>query len=256
MLPVLFEFGPIKIYSFGLMAALALLAGSWLVKLELDRRGYPEGIWNNYSMAAMLGGFLGAKINFLVFNPQVLEGNWIKGVFSGAGLVWYGGLVGGVVATFLLSRKYGHSFADLADAFAPALVMAYMVGRVGCLVSGDGDYGYATDVPWAMAFPNGVVPTLPGERVHPTPLYEIALMGVALLVLWKTRTRPWAPWGQFGPYLMLAGTERFVVEFWRRNPDVAFGLTTAQLFSIGMFALGAILFARRDRNQRMSSATA
>ncbi|MEZ4651231.1 MAG: prolipoprotein diacylglyceryl transferase [Candidatus Eisenbacteria bacterium] len=247
MLPVLFEFGPIKIYSFGLMAALALLAGSWFVKLELDRRGYPEGIWNNYSMAAMLGGFVGAKLNFLLFHPDVLEGNWVRGVFSGAGLVWYGGLIGGVAATFLLSRKYRHSFADLADAFAPALVVAYMLGRVGCLVSGDGDYGYPTDVPWAMAFPNGVVPT--DVPVHPTPLYEIALMAVALFVLWKTRTRAWALWGQFGLYLMLAGAERFIVEFWRINPEFALGLTTAQLFSIGLFAVGLVLFARRHRGQ-------
>lgn len=246
MIPVLLELGPIKIYSFGLMAALALLGGSWLVKLELDRRGYPEGVWNNYSMAAMLGGFLGAKVNFLILHPEVLEGDWVHGVFSGAGLVWYGGLLGGILATFLLSRRYGHSFADLSDAFSPALVIAYLIGRVGCFVSGDGDYGYPTDVPWAMAFPNGVVPT--DVPVHPTPLYEIAIMSVALVILWKTRTRPWARWGQFGLYLMLAGTERFIVEFWRLNPKVVAGLTSAQLFSVGLFVIGIVLWGRRHRD--------
>ena len=252
MIPVLLELGPIKIYSFGLMAALALLGGSWLVKLELDRRGYPEGVWNNYSMAAMFGGFLGAKLNFVILHPEVLEGNWVRGVFNGAGLVWYGGLMGGVLATFLLSRRYGHSFADLADAFAPALVLAYLIGRVGCFVSGDGDYGYPTDVPWAMAFPNGVVPT--DVPVHPTPLYEIAIMAVALFVLWKTRRRPWAPWGQFGLYLMLAGTERFVVEFWRINPKIAVGLTSAQLLSLGLIVVGSVLWGRRNRGESQAVA--
>lgn len=252
MIPVLLELGPIKIYSFGLMAALALLGGSYLLKLELDRRGYPEGIWNNYAMAAMLGGFLGAKANFLVLHPDVLSGNWIRGAFSGAGLVWYGGLVGGVVATFLLSRRYRHSFGELADAFSPALIAAYAIGRIGCLVSGDGDYGYPTDVPWAMAFPNGVVPTT--ERVHPTPLYEIAMMSVVLPILWRTRRLGWATWSQFGLYLVLAGTERFVAEFWRINPRVFGGLSTAQIMSVALVVVGLVLWMRRHRGRSSAGA--
>ncbi len=247
MIPILFELGPIKIYSFGLFAAIALLAGSWLLQKELDRRGFAEGVWNSYSMAALLGGFAGAKLNFILFHPDVLQ-NGLRGFFSGAGLVWYGGLIGGVLATFFLSRRYGDSFGELSDAFSPALVIAYIFGRVGCFVSGDGDYGYPTDVPWAMAFPNGVVPT--DVPVHPTPLYEIALMSVALFILWKTRTRDWATWGQFGLYLILAGAERFIVEFWRTNEKVWLDLTTAQLFSIGMALVGLYLWGTRHSRKR------
>lgn len=247
MWPVIFQIGPVKLYSFGLMAALAMLGGSYLLKLEMDRNHLGEGRWNNYAIAALLGGFGGAKLNFLLTHAELLREDFFHSVFSGAGLVWYGGLIGGTVCVLLLARHYRHPLALVADLFAPALTIAYMIGRVGCFVSGDGDYGKPSSVPWAMAFPNGIVPTT--DRVHPTPIYEILMTAPILWILWKTRKRPWAPLSHIGLYLLLSGVERFIVEFWRRNPPGAFGLTTPQQFSVVAILCGLVLFLRRHRGR-------
>jgi phosphatidylglycerol:prolipoprotein diacylglycerol transferase len=249
MFPVILELGPIKLYSFGLMAAVALIAGSYLLRLEMDRRRMGEGLWNNYSIAALVGGFVGAKLNFLIFHPDLVRDDLFGSLFSGAGLVWYGGFIGGVVACWLLSRRYKHPFGEVSDAFAPALAAAYLFGRFGCLFSGDGDYGPPSDLPWAMAFPNGIVPT--DVPVHPTPIYEILMMSVVLAILWATRRRDWAPWSHFGLYLVLAGIERFIAELWRTNPRGPLGLTTAQQMSAVLFVVGLALFLTREsRKQR------
>src|SRR5262245_26281363 len=102
MIPVLFEWGPIKLYSFGLMAAIAFLSGSYLLKLEMDRRGFREGAWNNYAIGALLGGFVGARLNYLVIHLDEVAHDWRGALFSGSGLVWYGGFFGGVLAAWIL----------------------------------------------------------------------------------------------------------------------------------------------------------
>ena len=130
---------------------------------------------------------------------------------------------------------------ELLDICAPGLAVGYAVGRVGCQISGDGDYGKAWDGPWAMAYPDGVVPE--EAKVHPTPIYETLGMGVTAIVLWHLRDRL-APGRLFALYLVLAGLERFLVEFLRRNTDVALGLTTAQLVSVVMLAAGLAWLAR------------
>ena len=133
------------------------------------------------------------------------------------------------------ARWRGFLGMHLLDVAAFGLPIGYAVGRIGCQISGDGDYGRATDVPWAMAYPDGVVPTT--EEVHPTPIYETLIMGTAGLVLWHLRDAV-RPGGLFALYLVIAGIERFVIEFWRRNEDVALGLTAAQLESLVLLAAG------------------
>jgi phosphatidylglycerol---prolipoprotein diacylglyceryl transferase len=131
----------------------------------------------------------------------------------------------------------------LLDTSAAPIAIGYAVGRIGCQVSGDGDYGIESDLPWAMAYPEGTVPTQ--DTVHPTPVYETLVMGLATLVLWHLRDR-FAPGVLFGLYLVIAGVERFLVELIRRNDSVVSGLTLAQLFSLALLALGgAIVVARR-----------
>jgi phosphatidylglycerol:prolipoprotein diacylglycerol transferase len=132
----------------------------------------------------------------------------------------------------------------LLDLCAPALALGYAGGRVGCQVSGDGDYGEPWNGPWAMAYPDGAVPI--DVKVHPTPVYETLAMGAAAVVLWHLRDRV-APGRLFALYLVLAGVERFLVEFIRRNDDVALGLTLAQLVSVAMFAWGAVWLTRSAR---------
>ena len=136
---------------------------------------------------------------------------------------------------------------ELFDTAAVPLAVGYALGRVGCQLSGDGDYGTPSDVPWAMSYPDGTVPTT--DEVHPTPIYETLAMGLAGVVLWRLRDRV-APGMLFGLYLIIAGVERFLVEFIRRNEDVVVGLTQPQLIALAMVALGAGIVATRAAPRR------
>ena len=166
-------------------------------------------------------------------NPSSFDD--LSAVFGGSGLVWFGGALGGAAGVLLWAYRKGMFNLLLLDLCSPALAMGYAVGRVGCQISGDGDYGTKTDLPWGMAYPDGVVPT--NDVVHPTPIYETLAMGLAALALWRARDA-FRPGVLFGFYLVLAGTERFLVEFVRRNDTVAGGLTEAQLFSLVMLLAG------------------
>lgn len=134
----------------------------------------------------------------------------------------------------------------LLDLVAPALALGYAIGRIGCQLSGDGDYGKPSHLPWAMGYPHGTVPTAPGVRVQPTPVYETLAMSAVALVLWRMRDR-YRPGLLFALYLVAAGVERFVIEFLRRNPHVFAGLTAAQIESLVVIVVGAgaAAFARR-----------
>jgi phosphatidylglycerol:prolipoprotein diacylglycerol transferase len=152
--------------------------------------------------------------------------------------------VGGALGVILWARWRRFLGWQLFDTAAVPLAVGYAVGRVGCQVSGDGDYGTHSDLPWAMSYPDGTVPTT--DTVHPTPVYETLAMGLAGAVLWRLRDR-FAPGVLFGLYLMIAGVERFLVEFIRRNDEVVGGLTQPQLISLVLLGLGAAIVAvRRD----------
>jgi phosphatidylglycerol---prolipoprotein diacylglyceryl transferase len=194
--------------------------------------------------AALIGGLVGSRADYLIQNWDKVSDDLVGNLFSGSGLVWFGGFVGGALGVILWARWRGFLGWQLFDLAAPALAVGYALGRVGCQLSGDGDYGTHSDLPWAMSYPDGTVPTT--DEVHPTPVYETLAMGVAGVVLWRLRDR--FPLGVlFGIYLIIAGLERFLVEFIRRNDDVVAGLTQAQLIALAMLALGtAIVVARRD----------
>jgi phosphatidylglycerol:prolipoprotein diacylglycerol transferase len=148
-----------------------------------------------------------------------------------------------VAFVLLWARWRGFLTLALVDMAGPGLALGYAIGRIGCQVSGDGDYGRAWGGPWAMGYPDGTVPTAPGVTVHPTPIYETLVMGLLAYVLWQLRDRV-RPGVLFALYLVFAGAERFLIEFIRRNDEVAFGLTAAQLESLSLFVVGAVwLFA-------------
>ena len=160
---------------------------------------------------------------------------------GGMGFTWYGGLIGGVVAALVIVRRHQLPLGVVAGAAAIPLTLAYGIGRLGCLLSGDGTYGKPTSVPWAMTFPNGVVPT--NVPVHPTPLYE-ALAAVAIAtVLWALGKR-WTPPAVFGAYLALSGISRFLVEFLRINEPALLGLTQPQLWALAGLITGVVLIGR------------
>jgi len=248
--PVLLQIGPLTVYSFGAFMALAALTAAWVVWLELKRYGYSPDIASTWVFAAAVGGLIGARLLFIVeeWNEFILS-PWSL-IFSGAGFTWYGGMFGGALAVGWIARQHRIPLLTAADISALALAIAYGVGRIGCHVAGDGDWGTISNLPWAVAYTNAIVgwvdpltgdPYPPGARVHPTPIYEFLESLVIFAVLWKLRTRNLAPGMIAWSYLILAGLARFVVEFWRVNPAVGMGLTEAQWISAVLALLGSVL---------------
>lgn len=238
MYPFLFEIGSFRLPTFGLMVALGFLAALWVLQRELPRRGFDEELGSSIITAGMLGGLVGAKLYFVLFEmPGATWSETSSALFSGSGLTWYGGFVVAALAIYWILKKRGVPFLPVADACGMALALGYGIGRIGCQLAGDGDYGVPTDLPWGMAYPDGVVPTL--QRVHPAPVYETLLGLLIFAVLWRLRVR-WepTPGRLFSLYLVLAGAARFGVEIIRINPDVFWGLSAAQLISLAMVAGG------------------
>jgi phosphatidylglycerol---prolipoprotein diacylglyceryl transferase len=226
----------VSIKTFGVFFALNFVAWGALVSRRLREVGKPPDWAYEIVAVALLGGLIGARGYWLAQNHESLSfGN----VLGGSGLIWYGGLVGGIVGVLLWAWRRRFLNMTLVDMAGPGLALGYAIGRIGCQVSGDGDYGKAWDGPWAMGYPDGTVPTAPGETVHPTPIYDTLVMGLVAYALWRLRDRV-RPGILFALYLVIAGIERFLIEFIRRNEDVALGLTAAQLWSLGQFLIGVI----------------
>lgn len=234
------EIGPLTLQTFGLMFALAFIAAGALIWKRFEELGKPGDWAYEMGFAALVGGVVGSRLYFIAENWSEVQDDLLGNLFSGSGLVWYGGVIGGALAVVLWARWRGFLGLALLDLAAPALALGYAIGRLGCQLSGDGDYGKAWDGPWAMAYPDGTVPTT--EEVHPTPIYEALAMGIGAWILWRLRDRV-RPGVLFALYLLYAGAERFLVEFVRRNEDTALGLTTAQLESLAMMVAGAIWLA-------------
>jgi phosphatidylglycerol---prolipoprotein diacylglyceryl transferase len=232
--------GPLTLKTFGISFALAFLAIGLLLARRLRELGKPVDWAYEITFAALLGGIVGARGYYLVQHWDRVRDDLVGNVFSGAGLVWYGGLLGGAIAVAAWARWRDMLGVALLDLCAPALALGYAIGRVGCQVSGDGDYGKASDLPWAMAYPDGEVPT--SERVHPTPIYESLAMGLVAWSLWRARDS-FRPGVLFALYLVVAGLERFLVEFVRRNAEVVAGLTAPQLQSLALMLAGAVWLA-------------
>jgi phosphatidylglycerol---prolipoprotein diacylglyceryl transferase len=238
------DIGPLELQNFGICFALGFLAAGAVLGRRLRELRKPPDWAYEMIFASFVGGLVGSRVDYLLQNWDQVSDDVLGNVLSGSGLVWFGGVVGGAIGVVLWAHWRGWLTWQMFDASSLPLALGYAVGRVGCQLSGDGDYGVASDLPWAMAYPDGTVATT--EEVHPTPIYETLAMGFAVLLLWRLRDR-FAPGVLFGLYLLLAGTERLLVELIRRNESVVAGLTLPQLVSLGLLALGAALvYARRD----------
>lgn len=226
----------LSIKTFGLLFALNFAAWGFMAGRRLRELGKPTDWAYELVTVALVGGLIGARGYWLLQNHKSLTAG---DIFGGSGLIWYGGLAGGVLAVVLWARHRDFLKLQLFDIGGVGLALGYAIGRIGCQVSGDGDYGKPWNGPWAMGYPHGTVPTAPGVTVHPTPIYETLTMGLLALALWNLRDRV-RPGVLFALYLLFGGLERFLVEFLRRNEHVALGLTAAQLESIGLMVAGAI----------------
>jgi phosphatidylglycerol:prolipoprotein diacylglycerol transferase len=232
----------ISIKTFGVCFALGFLACGTLVARRLRELGKPVDWAYEITFAALLGGVVGARGYYVIQNYDQVKHDLIGSIFSGSGLVWYGGAIGGAIGVIAWMRWRDMLELRAFDMCATALALGYAIGRIGCQVSGDGDYGIRSSLPWAMGYPHGTLPTPPGVRVQPTPIYETLAMCLLAWLLWKLRDRV-QPGVVFALYLVGSGLERFLVEFIRRNKEVLAGLTTPQLESLALLAIGLLWLA-------------
>jgi phosphatidylglycerol:prolipoprotein diacylglycerol transferase len=232
MYPELFHIGRFTVSSFGVMMALAFVVGGFTVRWWFKKSGVrPDFAWVMV-IVAVIGGILGAKIHYLIIHPEA----WPENLWSGRGLVWFGGMFGALLLAAIVTLLSKERLMVVADGAGFAMATGYAVGRLGCFLVGD-DYGKPTDLPWGMAFPKGSPPV--DVPVHPTQLYEIlASLLIFALLLWVISPRVKREGTIFFIYVILAGVERFLVEFVRTNPAVALGLTQQQWISIALFVLG------------------
>ena len=242
MRPILFHVGDLAIPSFWVMAFLGFFAGLLVVRRTVVERGYDVRTAYDMVLWAYVGGWVGARLFVIPSGWNYFVEDPIAFLLSSSGWVWYGGVVGGAVAVLWWAHSTGVPLAVAADIMAPALAIGLAIGRIGCQLAGDGDYGIPTSLPWGMSYPDGVVPTT--ERVHPTPIYEMLLYLLIFAVLWRQRTRALPPGNLIGQYLLYTGAARLCVEFLRRNPAWLAGLTTAQWFSIASMGIGVWLMRR------------
>src|SRR5689334_4705105 len=242
--------GPITLQTFGIAFGLGFVAAGLVIAKRLRELDLPPDWAYEMIFAGLVGGLVGARLNYVFQNWDKVSNDLLGNLFSGSGLVWLGGVIGGAIGVVLWAwRKHWLSLA-LLDTASIGLALGYAIGRIGCQLSGDGDYGKHTDLPWGMSYPHGTVPTT--DTVHPTPVYETLAMGLVALLLWQLRDRL-RPGLLFALWLFLSGLERLLIEFIRRNEVVALGLTTPQLISVGMMIVGGVWLARA-RSPRLAPA--
>ena len=258
--PFAYSYGPLGFTGFGIAVLLAFLVGQAVAQHELARRGYDAEPVSDMVFAAVVGGLLGAKLYYVI-----VLGHW-DAMFERGGFVYWGGLIGGTLAVMAVVAKKRFGMWRMFDVSGIACAAAYAVGRTGCWAVGD-DYGR----PWtgflAVTFPDGAPPSTAGIMAHefgavvpdgvspnavlsvyPTQLYEVALGFVMFLVLWRMRDHKHAEGWLFGVYMVLAGLERFAIEFFRAKDDrLLLGLTYAQGIALVFVAVGAVVMMLRSR---------
>ncbi len=271
MIPILLRIGPITIYSYGFMVAMAFIVGGWLVTSEFKLRGYSPELASSLVLWVAIASFAGARLNDILDNWPAYAADPKRMIFSSTGFVFYGGLIGGLLTAIVFARRFRIPWLTLADMCAPAMALGHAIGRQGCQISGDGDWGTPSTLPWAMAYPKAIVGwnewtvlTLdnhylvsgfyPDVRVHPTPIYESLLYIAVFLVLWRMRKGTPVEGRVFYVFLMLYGMSRFLVEFLRINPRVLFGLSEAQLVSLVMMIAGGAAYTLSVVRNALSSA--
>ena len=235
--------GPVTLGSYGIMVAIGLICAFFILRADFARRGIAADAEAIIGITG-LAGLAGSRLYHLLESPAEFFADPWPQLFSTMGFAFFGAVIGGFLALLYLARRFKIPALLMLDVASPAAAMGYGIGRIGCLISGDGDYGIPTTLPWGMSFPNGIVPTT--QRVHPTPIYEFLIAIVIFWILW--RVGAWAfktdaPNGiVFAAYLVLTGVARYLVEIIRINPRTFLGLSNAQAASVVSVVAGVILF--------------
>jgi phosphatidylglycerol:prolipoprotein diacylglycerol transferase len=266
MIPKLFEIGPVPVYSYGLMLGVSFIVASLILAREFRRKKIDEKYATNITFIALVGGIIGSKLLYILEDWNSLMKLPLskifstEGIFSPAGLTWYGGFILATVFIYFYTRRNKIPFMMVCDAAAPGLAIGYGIARIGCHLSGDGDYGipvseFMSWVPWGTDYSNGTLPpsiafrgTEIAERFggvvpdntlcHPTPIYELIAGIIIFIILWNKRKSFRQDGRLFGLYLILSGLSRFFVEFIRINPKILIGLSEAQIISFVLIVSG------------------
>jgi len=265
------ELGPVTIYTYGLMLALGLAVAIALLCLEFRRKQLDpaHAIW--IALIAVVSGVIGSRLLFIIETWDRFIADPVRVTFSGVGLSSYGGVGLATLAVYVYVKAKSIGFLVFADAAAPGALLARGIGRLGCHLSGDGDYGGPTSLPWGTDYSHGVYPPsaaiaavpelaqqFPGGvapdnlAMHPTGVYEFLLAAILFAMLWRYRLRMRSGGTVFMLYLLIAGGLRFSLEFLALAPRIALGLTEAQLISVGLTVIGGVgLWYRRPCSERL-----
>lgn len=241
MMPVLFHLGAVPVYSFGVLMSLAFIVAGGVMQNDFARKHQPRDLAWEIVGFGLIGGLLGARLHQALYHWADFVDHPLGFVTGRSGLVWYGGVLGGVIATTWPIRGARVSYASALDTGGLGLTIGLAIGRVGCHLSGDGDWGTPTSLPWGVAYTQGTAawPYHPGVSVHPAALYEmVALLAIFALLL-RLRSRVAPAGALFAIYLLLSGLTRLLVEVVRTNPPILLGLTEAQWTSIALSAAAA-----------------
>ena len=251
MMPYILEIGPLRIPSYGFMLMIAFMTNYFLLTRETKKLGKDPEIAGDLIFWAAIGGIGGSKVYYMIENFNAFSADPLAMIFSGSGLVFLGGLAGGMLAVTIYLRKKNEPWLMWADIVAPCLILGYAIGRIGCFLVGD-DYGIPTNLPWGMSFPRGAPPTY--QEVHPTQIYE-AVWGLSIFfVLSRLRLKSKPLGSVFSFYLIFAGMERFLIEFIRTNEKYMLGLSGAQVISLIMVTTGIILLTQLGKFSDYDSA--
>jgi len=247
MYPVLFRLGPLTVYSYGFMLSLSLLAAVFLTRRQAAREGIQPQTALDFTLILMVAGVIGSRVLFVILNWSWYSGRPLAIIGLGgeglAGLSIHGGLIGGVVTGYILTRRHRIPFAAMADLVARPLALGMGLGRVGCFLRGC-CYGRLTGGSWGCE-----TEFAPGLR-HPSQLYEAALLFVVFAGLTWMMRRPRARGQLFAAMLVGHGTARFVSEFFRESPLVLGPLAAGQLVSIVEVAVGAAVWSLLEERRR------
>ncbi len=288
MWPIVYDFGIIRIlgfefhlaiYSYGLMLVVAFYTCYALLFKEMKRLNYDENIASDIVTSAALGGIIGSKIYYLIENIDRVIIDPYGMIFSGAGLVFLGGLMGGTIGVTIVLKKNTLPWLQFADIIAPLLIIGYSIGRIGCFLVGD-DYGLPTKSIIGISFEKGAPPTTyeslaynypwldisnwnPGDiiTVYPTQIIESILGFGIFIFLWNKREDITTQGSLFFIYLIIAGMERFFIEFIRLNPKYLWivkdviGFSGAQVISLIMVGIGIYLLINPPKNAETKEAT-
>jgi len=263
--------GPLTLGSYGLMVATGLICAFFILRKDFARRGVAADAEAIIGITG-LSGLAGSRLYHLLESPSEFFADPWPQLFSTMGFAFVGAIIGGFLALVILAKRYRISPLLMLDVASPAAAMGYGIGRIGCLLSGDGDYGVATNLPWGITFQplsagspifgflridhgaldpsyGSLVRGFPPDaivRVHPTPIYEFLAAIFIFWILWRLGARGLksrTPNGMiFAAYLVLTGISRYLVEIIRINPRSFYGLTNAQAASVVSVLCGAALF--------------